>query len=78
MSQITQLGSGAIWICKKCNIWWGSQVGKRPSTNFLVQLDKAALLPSWEAYRGWKLLAEQAPICQECGNRVAIPAFQSN
>jgi len=78
MSQITQLGSGAIWICNQCHTWWGSQIGKRPSTNFLMILDRAGLLPSWETYRGWKLVAEQAPICLECGNHVAIPALQSN
>ena len=78
MSQITQLGSGAIWICNKCQTWWGSQIGKRPSTNFLMMLDKAGLLPSWEGYRGWKLVAEQAPICLDCGNHLAIPALQSN
>ena len=49
MSQITQLGSGAIWICNKCQTWWGSQIGKRPSTNFLMMLDKAGLLPPGKA-----------------------------
>ena len=78
MSQITQLGSGAIWICNKCHSWWGSQIGKRPSTKFLTRLDTAGLLPSWEMYRGWKLVAEQAPNCLECGNIVAMPALQSN
>jgi len=78
MSQITQLGSGAIWICDKCHSWWGSQNGKRPSTNILTRLDTAGLLPPWEMYRGWKLVAEQTPNCLECGNIVALPALQSN
>ena len=78
MSQITQLGSGAIWICNKCHTWWGSQIGKRPSTNFLTRLDQAGLLPPWEEYRGWKLIAKQASHCLECGNHVASPALRSN
>ena len=78
MSQISQLGSGAIWICNKCHTWWGSQIGKRPSTNFLTMLDKTGLLPSWEGYRGWKLVAEQASNCLECGNHLDMPALQSN
>ena len=78
MSQFTLLGSGAIWICKHCNIWWGSQIGKRPSTNFLTKLDEAGLLPSWDAYRGWKLKVNMAPICTECGDLIAMPALQSN
>ena len=78
MSQITQLGSGSIWICKPCNVWWGSQVGKRPSTNFLKRLDGAGLLPSWESYRGWRLVSEKESICLECGNSITTPALQSN
>ena len=78
MSQITQLGSGTIWVCKSCNIWWGSQVGKRPSTNFLKKLGEAGLLPSWDAYRGWKLVSEQESICLECGDSITAPALQSN
>ncbi len=78
MSQITQLGSGTIWICKPCNIWWGSQVGKGTSTNFLTKLDASGLLPAWDAYRGWKLVTEQESICQECGDSIAMPALQSN
>jgi hypothetical protein len=78
MSQLAQLGSGAIWICSHCNTWWGSQIGKRPSTNFLSKLDKAELLPSWDSYRGWILVVEQAPICLECGDRIATPALQSS
>ena len=78
MSQIAQLGSGAIWICEHCNIWWGSQVGKSTSTNFLMKLDEAGLLPSWEDYRGWKLVLEQGPVCLECGDSIALPALQSN
>lgn len=78
MSQITQLGSGTIWVCKRCNIWWGSQVGKRPSTNFLQRLDGAGLLPSWESYRGWRLVFAQESICPECGDSITVPALQSN
>ena len=78
MSQLTQLGSGAIWICKDCNTWWGGQIGKHPSTNFLTKLDEAGLLPSWDSYRGWKLVVKQAQICLECGNGIAMPALQSN
>ena len=78
VSQLTKLGSGTIWICKHCDIWWGSQIGKRPSTNFLKQLDHAGLLPPWESYRGWKLVASQASVCLECGQRVAVPALRSN
>ena len=78
MSQFTRLGSGAIWICKHCNIWWGSQIGNRPSTNLLTKLDEAGLLPSWDAYRGWKLVVKEAPLCLECGDRIALPALQSN
>ena len=75
MSQLTELGSGAIWICKHCNTWWGSQIGKRPSTNFLSKLDKAELLPSWDSFRGWILDVEKAPICLECGDRITTPAL---
>lgn len=78
MSQSILLGSGAIWICKHCNTWWGSQIGKRPSTNFLSKLDKAGFLPSWDSYRGWILVAEQAPICLECGDRIASPFLQTS
>lgn len=78
MSNLTQLDSGAIWICNHCNTWWGSQIGKEPSTNFLAKLDKAGLLPSWDSYRGWKLVLKQAPICLDCGDRIAKPALQSN
>ncbi len=78
MSQIAQLGSGAIWLCKHCNIWWGSQVGESPSTNFLKKLDEAGLLPSWEDYRGWKLVLGQGSVCLECGDSIAVPALQSN
>jgi len=78
MSQIAQLGSGTIWVCKNCNIWWGSQVGKRPSTNFLKKLDDSGLLPAWDAYRGWKLVIEQSSICLECGDSIPAPALQSN
>lgn len=78
MAQIAQLGSGTIWICKHCHIWWGSQVGKRPSTSFLKKLDEAGLLPSWEAYRGWKIANEQESVCLECGETIKTPALQSN
>lgn len=78
MSQIAQLGSGAIWVCKQCNIWWGSQIGKRPSTHFLKKLDDAGLLPSWDAYRGWKESIQQESICSECGDSIPEPALQSN
>jgi hypothetical protein len=78
MSQIAQLGSGTIWICKHCNIWWGSQVGQRPSTNFLNKLDEVGFLPSWETYRGWKMANEQETICLECGDAITVPALQSH
>ena len=78
MSQIAQLGSGAIWVCKDCDIWWGSQVGNRPFTTFLKKLNDAGLLPAWDAYRGWKLVIEQEAICLECGNLITAPALQSN
>ena len=78
MLQVTTLDSGVIWTCKHCHIWWGSQVGKRPSTNLLMRLDQADLLPPWDAYRGWKLVVEQAPVCPECGRRIKTPALQSN
>jgi len=78
MSQITKLGSGSIWICTHCNIWWGSQIGKQPSTSILTQLDKADLLPSWDTYRGWKLADTQPSVCLECGDNIATPALQSN
>jgi len=78
MSQIAQLGSGNIWVCKGCNIWWGSQVGNRPSTTFLKKLDDAGLLPAWDTYRGWKLVIEQEAICLECGDSITAPALQSN
>jgi len=78
MSQIKQLGAGAIWICGHCHIWWGSQIDKRPSTRLLTQLDKAGLLPPWDAYRGWKLIAKQASVCMECGRNINLPAVQSN
>ncbi|MBE0670896.1 MAG: hypothetical protein IH588_09940 [Anaerolineales bacterium] len=78
MSQITQLGSGTIWVCNHCNIWWGSQVGNHPSTSFLKKLDDSGLLPAWDAYRGWRLVFEQASTCLECGDSIAVPALQSN
>ena len=78
MSQIKQLGSGAIWICESCNIWWGSQIGKHPTTTFLIQLDKVGLLPSWDSFRGCKLVAEEASICLECGTLITQPALLSN
>jgi len=78
MSQIKRLDSGAIWICKDCNIWWGSQVGRRPSTNFLFKLNKAHLLPPWDAYRGWRNLDEQTSVCKECGRNALPPALQAN
>lgn len=78
MSQIAQLGSGTIWVCKHCNIWWGSQVGNQPSTSFLKKLDDSGLLPAWDAYRGWRLVIEQASICLECGDSIAAPALQSS
>ena len=78
MSQLRKLGSGTIWICKRCNTWWGSQIGKRPSTNFLSNLDKAGFLPSWDTYRGWILDDKLAPICLECGDHINTPALQSN
>jgi len=78
MSQNMQLEPGTIWVCERCDIWWGSQVGQRPSTNFLTKLDDAGLLPSWDAYRGWKLAIEQASTCLECGNSITLPALQSN
>lgn len=78
MSQLTKLGSGTIWICGPCKVWWGSQLGKGRSTNILMHLDNAGLLPSWDAYRGWRLVAKQASVCLECGERVAVPALRSN
>jgi len=78
MSQIAQLGSGIIWVCKGCNIWWGSDSGHQPTTNFLKKLDDAGLLPSWEDYRGWKLVKKQESVCLECGDSIIMPALQSN
>jgi len=78
MLHMNRLGAGAIWICRNCDIWWGSQVGKRPSTHILAQLDRAGFLPPWDAYRGWKLISEQASICGECGRNTVLPVLQSN
>jgi hypothetical protein len=76
MSQLLQLGSGTIWICHHCNIWWGSDSGHESTTNFLKKLDDAGLLPSWENYRGWQLISKQESVCLECGDHLTMPALQ--
>ena len=78
MLQVTKLDAGIIWVCRHCHVWWGSQVGKRPSTNLLTRLNDADLLPSWDSYRGWKLVKERASVCPECGRTMKTPALQSN
>lgn len=59
--------AGAAWRCDGCGVWWGSQVGARPKTRFLLSLPEhvAQALP-WEDYRGWKPAGPQANVCPEC------------
>lgn len=69
-----RMARGHAWVCPDCQVWWGSQVGKRPSTNFLIQLVESDQMPfDWDAYRGWKGDTLSANTCPECKRQIAEP-----
>jgi hypothetical protein len=59
--------AGVAWRCDDCQVWWGSQNSRKPTTQFLSRLPKdiVPMLP-WDEYRGWQLRVERAGICPEC------------
>jgi hypothetical protein len=74
-----RLATGAVWVCAGCHVWWGSQVGKRPTTSLLIQISKSGLMPyDWDDYRGWKYDNQQSSECPECGKCIAAPAMVVN
>lgn len=74
-----RMAKGLAWVCPECKVWWGSQVGKRPSTNFLIQLADSGQMPfDWDAYRGWKHENQSENTCPECGRQIAEPTVLNN
>lgn len=71
-----KLASGAIWVCSGCHVWWGSQVGKRPTSRLLVQISKSGLMPyDWDDYRGWRYTEQVSSPCPECGKVISQPSM---
>jgi hypothetical protein len=68
--------TGKIWRCGDCQVWWGSQVGTRWETTFLLDLPGEVLsaLP-WDQYRGWRRKPAEAGVCPECKGQIAQPFY---
>jgi hypothetical protein len=71
-----KLAPGAVWVCTGCHVWWGSQVGKRPTTKLLLQISKSGLMPyEWDDYRGWRYNQDKTSQCPECGKHIPKPTM---
>lgn len=64
----TQVGT-ALWYCKQCDIWWGSQRAEEPETRCLFRLHQPLLNPLlWpDESPTWKIAGPDPSVCPHCG-----------
>jgi hypothetical protein len=66
----------ALWVCSECRVWWGSQSSDHRDAHYLLHMaEPNTKLFLWEDYRGWRLQAEEANLCPDCGRGAPLPRF---
>ena len=66
----------ALWKCGQCQVCWGSQTDDRVKAHYMLKMAELNTdLFLWEDYRGWRVKAEEANLCPECGQLTQLPVL---
>lgn len=68
--------AAALWVCRQCHIWWGSQVAQQHDARLLLRLAEPYFQQfMWDDYRGWRVQVAAANVCPECGVAASQPCL---